>query len=222
MLVSHRYRFIWLKTIKTAGTSVEIALQPYCLPEGAEAPLGACQAIETPAGIIGARGALDAVQGARWWNHMPAALIRDRLGPEVWDGYRRICTIRNPWDKTVSWFHFLHPQIKAKPPDTVVAAFRDWLRGAEGLGQDSQICLLNGRSAATHILRHETLQADFDRLCTTLGLAPAPLPRYKTDQRGSAPIAWPRYYDAEARATVAKAFAEQIGVFGWGFEKETA
>jgi hypothetical protein len=30
MILSHRYRFIFLKTGKTAGTSVEIALSEYC------------------------------------------------------------------------------------------------------------------------------------------------------------------------------------------------
>ena len=34
-LVSHRKRFIFLKTHKTAGTSVEVALEPLCAPNGA-------------------------------------------------------------------------------------------------------------------------------------------------------------------------------------------
>jgi hypothetical protein len=31
MLISHVCRFIFLKTLKTAGTSVEIYLEPYCV-----------------------------------------------------------------------------------------------------------------------------------------------------------------------------------------------
>ncbi len=32
MLVSHSKKFIFLKTMKTAGTSVEIYLERYCVP----------------------------------------------------------------------------------------------------------------------------------------------------------------------------------------------
>jgi len=34
MLVSHRKKFIYTKTAKTAGTSVESYFEPFCLPEG--------------------------------------------------------------------------------------------------------------------------------------------------------------------------------------------
>jgi len=34
MLVSHRYRFIYTKTIKTGGTSVESYFEPYCMADG--------------------------------------------------------------------------------------------------------------------------------------------------------------------------------------------
>ena len=33
MIISHRHRFIFLKTIKTAGTSIEIALSKHCGPK---------------------------------------------------------------------------------------------------------------------------------------------------------------------------------------------
>ena len=32
MLVSHARKFIYTKTLKTAGTSVEVFLEPYCRP----------------------------------------------------------------------------------------------------------------------------------------------------------------------------------------------
>ncbi|MEL6382956.1 MAG: chondroitin 4-O-sulfotransferase, partial [Cyanobacteria bacterium J06626_18] len=32
MIISHEYKFIFLKTRKTAGTSIEIALSKFCGP----------------------------------------------------------------------------------------------------------------------------------------------------------------------------------------------
>lgn len=39
MIISHRYRFIFLKTRKTGGTSVEIALSPFCSADDIITPI---------------------------------------------------------------------------------------------------------------------------------------------------------------------------------------
>ena len=83
MLVSHSKKFIYIKTIKTAGTSVEVAMQKYCLPPKGEIPPGTVgrEAIETSYGIVGKRG--ECVEGYKWFNHMPASRIRDQLPAEI-------------------------------------------------------------------------------------------------------------------------------------------
>ena len=39
MIVSHRHRFIFIKTRKTAGTSIEIALSAHCGPDDIMSPI---------------------------------------------------------------------------------------------------------------------------------------------------------------------------------------
>lgn len=59
MLLSHSKRFIYLKTGKTAGTSVEIFFQPYCLPEEHichHTPTHTMEETISEAGIVGYRG----------------------------------------------------------------------------------------------------------------------------------------------------------------------
>lgn len=39
MIVSHKYKFVFIKTAKTAGTSTEIALSKFCGPDDIITPL---------------------------------------------------------------------------------------------------------------------------------------------------------------------------------------
>ena len=73
MLISHRKRFIYTKTVKTAGTSVEVYFEPWCLPENTWTFSHARDQTVCADGIIGYRG--NNRGDSSWWNHMPASLI---------------------------------------------------------------------------------------------------------------------------------------------------
>src|SRR5437016_2294873 len=106
MLLSHRKRFLYSKTFKTAGTSVESFFERWCMPEGEWTFAHARDEYVSNAGIIGYRGP-EPAGGRRWWGHMTAAEIRERAGAAIFDAYFKFCVVRNPFDKAVSAFHFL-------------------------------------------------------------------------------------------------------------------
>ena len=56
MLISHRHRFIYTKTIKTAVTSVEAYFEPYCMAEGAWQESHSRAEHVSPEGIVRFRG----------------------------------------------------------------------------------------------------------------------------------------------------------------------
>lgn len=121
MIISHRHRFIFLRTRKTAGTSIGIALTRYCGPDDVVTPdspaderirasvAGPARNFRRPARIseVRARDFRSLLRG-RWperqlyWNHMPARLVRDHVGRDVWDAYFKFCFVRNPWAQAVS------------------------------------------------------------------------------------------------------------------------
>ena len=55
MLISHRKRFIYTKTVKTAGTSVESYFEPYCMREGEWSFSHSRAEYVSEAGIVGIR-----------------------------------------------------------------------------------------------------------------------------------------------------------------------
>lgn len=215
MLISHRYKFIYFKTVKTAGTSIETALEKYCLPEGHDDVPVVTPKIETEAGVIGARGHF--AETEHWRNHMQAADIRRGVSPEVWDGYYKFCNLRNPWDKTVSWFHFKNPAMKGKSHDEIVTTFRTWLRAAHSIGQDQKIYMIENVPVMDDYIHYESMADDFDRICNNLGLEPGAIPRHKTKERGQKKIPYQQYYDAATRNIVANRYKTAIAHFDWAF-----
>jgi len=137
MIISHRHRFLFIKTEKTAGTSIELALARVCGPEDVITAVvhPADRALQRSLGP-GYRGqqndlvpwrfldALDVARGLkslrrpRFTNHMAAVDIRRFVPREVWDGYYKFCVERNPWDKAVSlyfWWRELEAQFRRDP-----------------------------------------------------------------------------------------------------------
>ena len=131
MIVNHRYRFIFLKTKKTAGTSIEIALSRYCDAGDTVTKIGHRDEPKRQAlGYQGPVNHLEPFDGSlrarfdrwlhgprhRYWNHMPAAEVRDKVGEATWSSYFKFCFERNPWDRAISQYHWENRSKRALPP----------------------------------------------------------------------------------------------------------
>jgi hypothetical protein len=108
MLVSHSHKFIFVKTRKTASTSVECFLEQFCRPPG-YIITEKTDMSETPYGIVGARlFSINQVTNLKWFHHLSIADIKTRLPNNIWDSYYKITTIRNTFDQIVShwWWYY--------------------------------------------------------------------------------------------------------------------
>lgn len=217
-LVSHSKRFIFLKTHKTAGTSVEVALEPLCLPAGAESGAHYRGESVTETGIVGARG--KAAEGATWRNHMSARRVRSQLPRDQWRGYLKFTVVRNPYDRLVSMFHGRQsPEARARlaeaPFDEVRAAFREFI-ATRGVSNNLNKLCIGPFYRLEHVLYYEQLTDDFARLCAHFGHEAA-LPRFKADRRRRTER-YDAYYDDATRRAVEKASAFELAFFGYDFE----
>ena len=104
VLVSHKYKFIYIKNRKVAGSSVESFFGKYCINPKKEYHYDDTISEHIDKfGIIGSRGCGSADM---WARHKDAKSIRNDLGNEKFNEYLKFCVIRNPYDKMVSKFHF--------------------------------------------------------------------------------------------------------------------
>ena len=96
MIVSHEHRFIFVKTRKTAGTSIEVFLSKFAGDDAIVTPTIPAVEGHQPRNYNPTRLAMISRLhlGREYWNHMPARKIRARLGPvltgPLWHHYRRV------------------------------------------------------------------------------------------------------------------------------------
>lgn len=139
MIVSHRHKFVFIKTHKTAGSSLETALGRECgdrdivshmednlatdIPRnyGPSSRLGpAYRKLKIVRKLVSRHSPL---LGAYYYEHMPAWRVRDLLGEQVWNSYFTFCFERNPWDKAVSYYLW-----KKHGPTGLQMEFADYIR----------------------------------------------------------------------------------------------
>jgi len=218
VLVSFQKEFIYTKTNKTAGTSVEIFFEPYCLPpDGYEEAHGRSESV-TDYGIVGHRGR-KMPSDTLWYNHMPAARIRNYLGPDVWNQFFKFCVIRNPFDKLVSMYFFHRSRAGDPPMDQDFAAIRrdflTWVKDRR-FWDDKNRYLIDGLVCVDYFIRFEALFEGMAEVCRRLGIErdAAELGRFKTGSRlTDRPFS--DFYDREAQAIVAETYAFELDHFGY-------
>jgi hypothetical protein len=203
MIISHRHRFIFLKTVKTGGTSVEIALSRYCGEEDV-----AAYALPDYYRLL--------VQGEEkklYWNHITATEVRNRIGADIWNSYFKFTVERNPWDKTVSDFYW---RASRGGPQTIDAYFSKY-RG-EFKHFNYPRYSLDGKVAVDAIVRFEHLVADLTSVLQRVGIAfDGVLPRAKGTSRKDR-----RHYSEllspAQQQTIAEHFRPEIDLLGYQLE----
>ncbi len=215
MLVSHRHRFIYTKTMKTASTSVEVYFEPFC----ADVPQQGIDLRDDyvcDAGIIGTRRVYRPAPG-QWYHHMPAAQIKQRLGDEIWNSYFKFCAIRNPFDKVIATFYYVRDLGWIQTDKTLPERdqFQRWLPNATILS-DREIYTIDGKFCLDGIVRYEHLDQDLSEVCQRIGVPwkPQALPRLKTSSRPrEATIA--HMYSAETAELVRRRYEFEFAQFGY-------
>ncbi len=220
MLISHLHRFIYMKTFKTGGTSVEIYFERYCTDPALEFQARHERDSETSKwGVIGARGN-SFVPGRTWYNHMPAGRVRALIGPELWNSYYKFCVVRNPFDKIVSSFwHHLPPDerldLQSADFDTVRTHFQQWLTATDH-PMDRNAFTISGLPVLNRYVRYEDLHAGLQGVCRDLSLPwdPLQLGRFKSDTRlRTEPYG--EYYDRTSMALVSNLYTWELDYFGY-------
>lgn len=193
MIVSHKHRFIFVKTTKTAGTSIEIALSRFCGPKDVITPISADdEQLRSDRGFRGPQNFLVspwnftlkdwarfAIRGERqqcYFNHMSASAIKGYVGERVWSNYYKFCFERHPCERVISlYFHAYRQEPRPTMWEYLNSPMPLTLKSA-GFGNYT----IDGRIAVDRVCLYENLQQELEKIGTRLGLPePLELPRAK-------------------------------------------
>jgi hypothetical protein len=228
MILSHTHKYIFIKSTKTAGTSIEAALSNHCQGNDIVTPLGdyAFNRDETGAWVH------KSMNEGNYQQHDDARTIRDSVPPEVWANYFKFSIARNPWERTLSrffWNHRNDPSLKPEkrllhrlgaPVDELAPArqaFARFLRDEEWDTND-RFYVIDGQLCVDQVVRYEHLAEGMNEVCTRVGLPELALPHLKSGMRHKQHH-YSAYYDAAARDLVAERHRTDIQLFGYRFEE---
>jgi len=191
MIVSHKHKFIFVKTRKTAGTSLEIGLSQHCGPDDIITPIAAED--ERIRSGLGFRGPQNFRRRHRWrrprhlirsvlgemgsyYNHMPARDIIHHLGARVWDDYFTFTIERDPYSKAISRYYWStvepRPTIEEYLQKAPVKLLSNW-----------EHYTVNDVVVVDFVIRFERLNEGIERVRSELGLGEIMMPRAKAQYR---------------------------------------
>ncbi|WP_138933570.1 sulfotransferase family 2 domain-containing protein [Roseovarius arcticus] len=222
MIISHSRKFVFVKTKKTAGTSIECALAPHLEPGDLASPLVEHEPQYRRFSKEFVRILREKDSGIRARNpHLPASVVSRHFSKET-EGYYSFCVERNPWDKAISAFFFWiskHPVDPSRPDEENFLEFAQ----SERLSffSDFDAYMLSGKPQVDRILSFESLAEEFSEVAASIGLPDITIGRIraKGEIRPKNAHSLEQFYGADldnlAAKRVRSVFAREIEYFGY-------
>jgi hypothetical protein len=230
MIVSHRHRFIFIKTNKTGSTSIEAAISPLCGSEDIITPFrednepyrqgGHPQNYRIEHPLKPKRPLWRRLlrrperyyhPSVGYYEHMPAWRVRAYVGEAIWRSYFKFAFERNPWDRQVSWY-FYKTKSKVRRP-----SFDEFMtRRRHAYVDNYWLYTIDGAPAMDFVGRYEQLEDDLAKALSLIGLDdPVSIPEINVSTPRERD--YRRYYSPTTQALVAEWYAPEIALLGYGF-----
>ncbi len=212
MLLSYEPAFLFVHIDKAAGSSIQLALQPYAARSTRSrlrrrlvwlGPLNRCgglyRALEFP-------------------EHASARVARRCLPPGLYAGLFKFAFVRNPWDRLVSRYAYLlrstdHPRHRLVSAMKGFEDYLDWEIRRGKMFQYKYVTDERGRWLVDFVGYFERLHEDFAAACARLKVE-AQLPR----ANATAHRDYRTYYTPATRDLVAGHFQRDIELLGYAFD----
>jgi Sulfotransferase family len=202
MIVSHKYKFIFIKTRKTAGTSIEVYLSDLCGENDILTP------VRPHVEPHKARNYLE----HGFVSHAGARKVKKLMPDDIWNNYYKFCVERNPWEKTLSHYHMF--KYRSDTPLTL----DDYFTNGNFCMNYCQYTNIKGNLLVNKVVKYENLvgelQKVFDMLSVpfrgSLGINAKS--EYRTDRRSYREV-----LNSKQAAIITNHFSKEISMHGYQY-----
>ncbi len=208
MLISNKYKFVFVHIYKNAGTSITEALAPF-----------AANRYQFAVSNFFARAGYSWLYPQPYPLHISAIDLAEKMGEARFRSYYSFAIIRNPWDWQVSLYTFALRKKRKSRHHQMIANFSGfdeyihWRCAEDVHFQRDFVFSKDDKQSVNFIGRYENLANDFAHICAQIGIS-ASLPMLNVSK--SRP--YQTYYTDETRELVRRTFAPDIELFGYAFE----
>ena len=216
MIISHKHKYIFFKTRKTAGTSLQIALSEFCGDDDIITGSHKFYGEETEKHFSG-------INMDKFWTDHPHPTLKETkmfLGEDIWNSYFKFAFVRNPYEIAVSRYYW-ERRGKLKIDDCSIDNFRMWVKN-ELVNKSFDLMypyiVDNGLIDLDFIGRYETLQDDVDYLSKIINLPEIKLGQNKSGYRDK--LHYSKHYDEESKNMVSNFFEKDLNMFNYSFEND--
>jgi hypothetical protein len=226
MIISHKHKFIFIKTVKTAGTSIEVFLSQHCGDADVLTPVVPHVEPHVARNYQGYWNPIPQMLAYRGWarlavlkryvkrkkffNHMPAKAVRATIPADVWNSYFKFCVERNPWDKVLSGYHM--DQSKR------TRSLDEFLRKGRLPINYPIYCDNDGKLLVDEVVHYESLMDGLGRVFGKLGIPfNGTLGINAKSEHRKDRTPYQQVFNNAQKDLVAKAFAKEIEMHGYVF-----
>ncbi len=216
MILSRGRRYIFVHAPKTGGTSLALALEARAMSD--DVMLG-----DTPKAVKRRRKLKDVQSSGRLWKHSMLTDLYGLVTQEEMEDFFVFTLVRNPWDRMVSYYHWLrgqsfdHPAVGlAQSLDFSAFLHAPLIRaGMQNFPYGRYVEDAAGVEQANLFIRLEHLTEDLAPLEAHLGFSLGPVAQVNQSERARD---WRLYYSDSDAGLVAKACATDIARFSYRFD----
>ena len=169
MLLSHKYKFIYIKTFKTASTATEISLSRYCNGKndiiteiGKEFQKIRDKFKVKPKNHI-------KKTNNRLQSHAYAREILYFVGDEIWNSYTKITTERHPYDRLLShYYHLIKEEVLPRDCTFKDFIFKEKWYNTRTINRERW--MLGNSFIPDKFIKFENLQSELSSVCEELNI----------------------------------------------------